>query len=84
MMFIIVIGFFFHTNPASVCNITESSGIDQHQKAAWFLKTTGQCEEKTKRLFSFCNRYRRDFGRPIQCNAYVSKPLENDIGFRKV
>lgn len=53
MMFIIVIGFFFHANPASVCNITESSDIDQHQKAAWFLKTTGQCEEKAKRLFPF-------------------------------
>lgn len=48
MMFIIVIGFFFHTNPASVCNITESSDIDQHQKAACFFEDNramlGKCE----------------------------------------
>lgn len=53
MMFIIVIGFFFHTNPASVCNITESSGIDQHQKAAWFLKTTGNVRKRRSGFFPF-------------------------------
>lgn len=69
MMFIIVIGFFFHTNPASVCNITESSDIDQHQKAACFLKTTGQCEEKTKRLFPFVTGIGVLFAKPIQHRA---------------